>query len=135
MTIDQMIEKQKADKLISLGYYEKEYGSEIDDADHPFLDKEVKKYYRKVPLPVTDEQFEQIVKIGTARTSEPGTLPKVMKWIGVIIYALSFFVGMFSARNGYSYDFVLMLAWWFGGFLFGTAFIWMGAVLKELRTR
>lgn len=136
MTINERIAKQRADKLISLGYFDKEYGSDYPDSTHPFRDGMTGKYYGKVPLPVTDEQFETILKIGAAKTKETKTLPRVLMWTGIAVYLICFIVGIIMGKEGtYSFSFGAMLTWWAGGFLSGTTFLWMAEVLKELRSR
>lgn len=135
MTIVERIAEQRGNKLISLGYFEKEYGYGYDSR-HPFLEKETGKYYRKVPLPVTDEQFDEIVKISAVRIKEPKILPKVLVGIAIAIYFLGFLVGLIEANDGYyAFSFGTMLAWWAGGFLSGTQFLWMAEVLKALWER
>lgn len=136
MTINERIAEQRANKLISLGYFEKEYGFEYADSRHPFLDKETGKYYRKVPLSVTDAQFDEIVKIGAVQAQKSKMLPKVLMWTGIAIYLISFSVGIIEGNDRYySFNFGTMLAWWAGGFLAGTQFLWMAEVLKELQRR
>ena len=136
MTVNEMIAKQRADKLISMGYYEKEYGSDYQDSAHPYRDWVSGKYYGKVPLPVTDEQFEEIMKIGEVKEEKSKVLPKVLMWTGISIYLICFIVGIVMGNGGYySFRFGTMLVWWAGGFLSGTTFLWMAEVLKALRSR
>lgn len=136
MTTESMIAQKKAEKLISLGYCEKVY----TDSDYPseefkYKDKEKGKYFKLVPLPVTDEQFEKILAIGVIPNTNEGVLPKFFKWLGIINIGAAFIVGIIAGKVTGYYDFnaSAMFIWWGAGFTAGVIEIWMGEVLRSLR--
>lgn len=139
MTVEEMISKQRTEKLISLGYCERVYtNSDLPSSEYPHLDKSKMQCYKEVPLSVTDEQFEKIISIGTAAARTPGALPAVLNWLGIAIYLIGFIVGLIMGKNTdryYEFSFGTMLAWWAGSLASGIVFQWMGAVLKELRKK
>lgn len=139
MTIEEMIAKQREDKLISLGYCERVYSNTgLPDKEFPLLDRKTQRYYKEVPLSVTDEEFERILAIGEITPKVSGLLPIVLNWTGISIYVVGAIAGMIIAssagRHG-DVSFTVLLAWWASSFLGGIGFQWMGAVLKALRTK
>lgn len=54
-------QREREQELIALGLFEREYRPEGEsNAVYPEYDSETQKYYRKVPVLVTDEEYEQI---------------------------------------------------------------------------
>lgn len=139
MTIEEMIAKQRADKLISLGYCERVYSNTgLPDKEFPLLDRTTQRYYKEVPLSVTDEEFERILAIGEITPKVSGLLPRILDWTGISVYVIGAIAGAIIASSAGRYgdfSFAVLLAWWAGSFLSGITFQWMGAVLKALRTK
>ncbi len=143
MTVQEMIDKRRKETLVSLGYYEKEYSGEAAKSDaYPMFDDDKGQSYRPVAMRVTDEQFEQILKVESiGEKSSAGVLPKVLCWIGALIMVACFIIGAYSANTlSDSYmvggsAFTVFLIWAGAGILGGTLWIWMGEVLKVLRRK
>lgn len=140
MTVEEMISKQREDKLISLGYCERVYSNTglPDGKEFPLYDMKMQRYYKEVPLSVTDEEFERILAIGEITPKVSGLLPIVLNWTGISIYVVGAIAGMIIASSAGRYgdfSFTVLLAWWVSSFLGGIGFQWMGAVLKALHTK
>ncbi len=137
MTIEERIQNQREEKLISLGYTERVYSdSDLTTTEYPLMDRAKQKAYKEVALPVTDEQFERILAIGNI-TKSAGYLPDVCKWFGIAVYAIGFICGIFmgNAMRSYDYSYGTTLVCWAGSLAIGLTFQWMGEVLRALRTK
>ncbi len=137
MTVEERIQKQRDEKLISLGYCKWVY-SDLDYTtdEYPVRDKVNNKPCKVVALPVTDEQFERIIAIGNTKGSA-GYLPGICKWFGIAIYVIGFICGIIMGfvTGRYDFSYGTMFAYWAGSLASGLIFQWMGEVLRALRTK
>lgn len=139
MNVDRLIAENKKKKLISLGYCEREYiEATISTGDYTLKDKEKGKYYKLVPLEVTDEQWAKILEIGDIRVRDAGALPSAFKWLGVITLIIAVIIGFIAAKpENYRDDFsaIILFSWWGAGAAACLTLLWMGEVLRAVRTR
>lgn len=151
--------------LIELGLYEKEYNpaGNIYSAEYRFREYDqitgVKRYYKKVAIDVTDEEFEKITKIvektkgskvspttpqaPSARSNVIVARNKISKLLLVVawfIIALGFIVGL---REGiikigsgrfaeYKWDYVVSLVDWIITAITGIVFIGFSEIINLL---
>ncbi len=90
-------EKKKAKTLISLGLYEKVYSPDGNYSIEYHLSEwdkkgQKSKYYKKVPIAVSEKEFEEIRKFSNEKVAE--TNPVV---IGLTVIAWIIFIGGFIA--------------------------------------
>lgn len=100
--IENFIEKQKQKKkenykqfLLDNDICEREYSPNEDenapyDENYPFWDRKQNKYYKKIPIEVTDEELEQILEayneaqVNEVKSNGIATFFLVLGWITVI---------------------------------------------------
>lgn len=137
-------EKAKEEKLVELGLYERIYegqeGYDPQKANYCWDDeKQQGTYYNKVPIEVTDEEYEEILKVSDEEiaTSVGGnTIAKVLKVIAWVIYGVGFIMGLvLSQEPGYHGDemnIATAFTYWCVTFVSGTTFLGFAEVVKLL---
>jgi len=141
-------EKEKRKTLINAGLYEKEYSPDgFDDEEHPFYDDGTDKYYKKVPINITDEEYQELKKYtNKANTeSEPNTntIATALAIIAWIIFIFGFIAGIAfgntEVEHGYYYNYtkkefslVIAATYWGISFISGTVFLGFAEIIKLL---
>lgn len=132
-------EKKKAALLLELGLYEKEYSPEnrysreYPESEYDAATK-ISRYYRKRPVPVTDEEYAEILsyqKDGFGPSANGvASIFKVFAWI---IFAAGFIAGLFVG-NGLFDDFSFARAFlvWGTAFVAGMIFYGVGEIVQLL---
>ena len=96
-------EKNKAETLISLGLYEKVYLPEgVESEEYVFSEwdnnESIFKYYKKVPVVVTNEEYNEILKYAneTKRetTTSKNSIAIVLTVIAWVIFVIGFIMGI-----------------------------------------
>ncbi|MDR1629483.1 MAG: hypothetical protein LBS36_04625 [Oscillospiraceae bacterium] len=130
-SVEQIMEERRDHKLISLGYYKKDY-IKPDAQDYFIFDEETGQYYSA--LPVTDEQFNKIMAIGnpSPKQSQNNAISFLIKVIAIIIFVIGFIIGILFAKDRYSYNYVLMMSIWAGSFVLGTLMLGVAEIIKLL---
>lgn len=132
-------------ELISAGLYEKEYSDKTEYSnEYPNIewDNETneQKYYKKVPIQLTDEECEKFKKIYYSSALKPtnpvATALTIIAWI---IYIGGFIAGISFANvevgTYYSYEefsFAVALTYWAVSLISGTMFLGFAEIIKLL---
>lgn len=96
-------EKQARDALlISQGLYEKVYAPNNEWSDeYPEneydQEQQIIRYFKKVAIEVTDEEYEQVKKYALKATEflpKPNVIAKILLGVGICVYGLGFIGGM-----------------------------------------
>lgn len=97
-------DKEKQNTLIQLGLYEKEYSPDITySEEYPCYENEntdhYGKYYKAVPLEVTDEEYQIIKKYAKSENDadteiRENTIAKVLQVFSWILFICGFFAGI-----------------------------------------
>lgn len=115
-------ENEKSQTLVALGLFEKVYSDNNQYSDEfSFYDTSVNKYYKKVGIDISDEEYQKIKKYSKADNSfrKSNPIATLLSVIAVLIFIAGFIGGivMGNAVTEYSWEF----SW-------GTAFIcWLGS--------
>ncbi len=153
-------EKDKADFLISLGLFEKEYSPinaytyeyNIDEWDEK---EQKRKYYKKVPVSVTDEEFEQIRSVVgktsgnraenkfdiETKANPVATLLTVIAWIvfiggfiaGLVFGTREVTEGIYYTYTDTEFSFAIALVYWAVSFISGAMMLGFAEVIKLLQ--
>lgn len=97
-----------------------------DPSKYPHYEYDTSKYYNKVPIPVTDEEYEQILK--HTETPKRDGAAGALSFIGVLIYIIGFIVGCFFVKN----SFTTALSYWVDAFVSGTMMLGFAEIIKLL---
>ena len=129
-------DKKKEDLLLELDLYDKVYAPDNDCSDeYPYCDWDdengVNLYYKKVPIEVTDEEFEALKDCAEnydeieVRNPVATTLT-VIAWI---IYICGFIACVILCNDDFVADGLYLLA---GSFISGTVFLAIAEIIKLL---
>jgi len=146
--VKQFIERQEREKvrrreqhLIKLGLAEKEY-SEDWHQDYPHWDSVAKKYYKLVPVDVTDEEYATIcsyVKQEEKKSSKKNPVATVSKVIGWVILVGGFLAGLILASlYNYGFDWAIAIGYWEFALLSGIIFLALAEIitlLQQIKTK
>lgn len=139
---------EKAKVLNDLGLYYKEYSEnpawseEYPDYEY---DQETKedRYFKKIPINVTDEEYEEILKYckQSDNTTPVNKENKVAKVFTGIAYAIFIIGAIFGFATGYtkdilddtySFSFAIAIAWWGVSFIGGMFMLGFAEIIKLL---
>lgn len=134
--------KLTAQELISAGLYEKEY-SEKNEYSHEYPDSEwdeenkKQKYFKKVPIQLTDEECEKFKKIYYSSALKPtNPIASALSIIAVLIYFGGFIAGIVlgvEAADLYKdFAFSVAFVYWATALISGTLFLGFAEVIKLL---
>jgi len=146
-------EKKRDEHLIKLGFFDKEYspdGKYSKEYDQYDFDEasQTERYYKIVPFKVTDEEYEELVKVikkgavNEASTSSNGVATTLTVIAGIIFF-IGFIVGIFMGTEA-KYDlfnerveseFALDIAFEYWGiyFVIGMLFLGFAEIIKLLQ--
>lgn len=133
-------ESDRDARLIAAGLFEKRFSptNKENDPEYPFgmWNKEEQRmmYYKKVAIPVTDEEYEEFLKVNptTPAVQEEASsngVATALKVIAVIIYILCGLVGLVAMIGNFVTGLVVMVM----GFVSGTIFLGFGEIIKLLQ--
>ena len=142
-------DEQKQKTLIELGLYDKIYSPDNkSSSEFPLSEwdynNSTTKFYKKVPIDVTDEEYEEIKKYSTNKTlSENNSIATFLNVIACILFVGGFFAGFLfgtiEVEKGYYYtytdtEFSITIAFicWFISFISGTVFLGFSEIIKLL---
>ncbi len=140
----ELYDEKKREILIELGLYEKDYTDEDGYSDeYPCgeYDQEigVYRYYKKIPVPVSDEEFEEIKKCSKIQTHQPINNPVAITLaiIAWLIYIGGFIAGVVFGnvevgRYYKEFHFTIALIYWFSALLSGTLLLGFSEIIKLL---
>lgn len=148
--VAKFLEKEKRKNLINLGLYDKIYAPDnIQTDEYPLSEWDntvlIRKYYKAVPFKVTDEEYQQIIKLSqkpkVLPTSKPdkNTIAKFLTVIAWITFICGFIAGIIWGNllgdgEGALVGFIFMLLFWFAAFISGTLFLGFAEIIELLDT-
>lgn len=96
----ELLERQKIDFLLSEGLYEKEYSDKDGySEEYPYSEfdsRNKQRFYRKVPINITDSEYEQIKELSQSEKSqEKNSVAIALMVIAWIIIVVGVVVGLF----------------------------------------
>ena len=120
---------------MDLDLYEKVYSpDDVHDEEYSWIEwdseKSKNKYYKKVPILVTDEECEELKKYSSieAKNKKGNTIATLLMVIAWIVYILGFILGIVLASE----SFALMLVYWVVTFIGGTFYLAFAEIIKLL---
>ena len=138
---------EKAKVLNDLGLYDKEYSEnpawseEYPDYEY---DQETQqgKYFRKIPISVTDEEYAEILKYSNIDNTQiesddvktnSNTIATLFSVIAVFIFILGLFLGIvLGDAIGYKFSIGVALICWGSGFVGGMLMLGFAEIIKLL---
>lgn len=140
--------KEKRKLLMDLGICEKEYSQssawseEYPNYEYDQVTKEGR-YFKKIPINVTDEEYEEILKYckQSDNTTPVNKENKVAKVFTGIAYAIFIIGAIFGFATGYtkdilddtySFSFAIAIAWWGVSFIGGMFMLGFAEIIKLL---
>ena len=137
-------EKEKQKALVDAGLYEKVYSPNNSyDREYPFYDQNTRKYYKRVPIKITNEEYQELKKYTTKTNadSEPdkNTIASVLTFIAWTIFIFGFIAGIAfgNTETGRRYhekefSFAIAAIYWCLSFISGTVFLGLAEIIKLL---
>lgn len=138
---------EKAKVLNDLGLYDKEY-SENPAWSEKYPDYEYDqvtqqgKYFRKIPINVTDEEYEEILKYSNIDNTQiesddvktnSNTIATIFSVIAVFIFILGLFLGIvLGDAIGYKFSIGVALICWGSSFVGGMLMLGFAEIIKLL---
>lgn len=140
--------KGKRKLLMDLGICEKEYSqSSAWSEEYPDYeyDKETKegRYFKKIPINVTDEEYEEILKYckqsdNTTPVNKENKVAKVLTGIAYAIFIIGAILGFAMGytknipEDTYYFSFAVAVAWWCVSFIGGMFMLGFAEIIKLL---
>ena len=141
------LEKEKANKLYALGLFEKEYAPD-GEWSYKFTeyDSETKKYYKKVPIQISDKEYEEVLKYSETSVEETtkenviSILLKVVAWIifiggfiaGIAMGTVEVERGLYYSYTETVFSFAVAFIYWSVAFISGISFLGFAEIIKLL---
>ena len=142
--------KEKRKLLMDLGICEKEYSqSSAWSEEYPDYeyDQETKegRYFKKIPINVTDEEYEEILKYckqsdNTTPVNKENKVAKVLTGIAYAIFIIGAILGFAMGYtkdildDTYSFSFAVAVAWWCVSFIGGMLMLGFAEIIKLLHS-
>lgn len=140
--------KEKRKLLMDLGICEKEYSQssawseEYPDYEYDQETKECR-YFKKIPINVTDEEYEEILKYckqsdNTTPVNKENKVAKVLTGIAYAIFIIGAILGFVMGYtkdildDTYSFSFAIAIAWWGVSFIGGMFMLGFAEIIKLL---
>ncbi len=138
---------EKAKVLNDLGLYDKEYSENpawSEEYPEYEYDKATQqgKYFKKVPISVTDEEYAEILKYSNIDNTQiesddvktnSNTIATIFSVIAVFIFILGLFLGIvLGDAIGYKFSIGVALICWGSGFVGGMLMLGFAEIIKLL---
>jgi len=124
---NEMEEKEKV--LIDLGLYEKVYSPDDDySVEYSWVEwdseKSKNRYYKKVSVQVSDEEYEEIKKYSSNEVKkEKNAIVTILTVVAWIMYIGGFILGIALGSIVGEYSFMFVLIYWVAFFVGGTMYL------------
>lgn len=141
-------EKTKQDTLIDLGLFEKVYSPNNAYSDEYCFsemdsDNQTSKYYKKVAIEITDEEYQEVKKYAKVKEPIENPIAMALTIIAWVIFIGGFFAGIIlgieEVEKGYYYtytetefSFAVALTYWGISLVSGTMFLGFAEIIKLL---
>ena len=130
-------EKQKT--LIELGLFEKVYSPDNNYSDE-FSSSEwdsansTSKYYKKVPIEITDEEYQEVKKYskGDVLVQNNNPIATTLRVIAVLVYIVGFISGIAIGDAVAEYSWGTAFIYWFVSFFSGTTILGFAEIIQLL---
>ncbi len=141
-------EGKKAEFLISLGLYEREYSSNSTySVDYPCIewDEEEKKqkYYKKVAIEVTDEEYAEVKRcINSENVDKKNPVAIALIAIAWIVFVVGFILGIvlgteevvYRYRTETEFSFAVAMVYWVVSLVSGIMILGFAEIIKLLES-
>lgn len=133
--------KDKNETLIKLGIYEKVYSPiNMLSEEYPWIEwddeKEDELYYKKVAADVSDEEYEEILRLNKEikqkQQSQQNPIAMTLMVIAVITYIAGFIAGIALGWDGYDFNIMIAFIYWCVAFISGTMLLGFAEIIKLL---
>ena len=130
---------EKESVLIDLGLYKKEYAPNNKWSEeyewHEFdTDEQVYKYYKIIPIEITDEEYQEVkkyIKNDSVKASNPvANAITVIAWIEFIA---GFIAGIILGNAGEEFSLEIALIYWGISLISGIMFLGFAEIIKLLQ--
>lgn len=128
---------EKEELLLKLGFYEKEFSPD-NKYTEDFCDSELDgngniKYYKKVPIEITDEEYEELLKYSTEEEpSKNSILPMILTTIACTIFLFGFFAGVSYGNISGIFSLPIALSYWSIALISGSVFLALAEIIRLL---
>ena len=139
-------QEEKNALLIQLGLYEKEYSADDEESvEYPELEWDAEnknyKYYKKVAVAVSDDEYLEILKYQKGHEEEEkkknniAIVFKVMAWLTFVAgFIAGIALGQKNVRAYYSeFSLATALIYWASGFAGGMTFLGLAEIIQLLQ--
>ncbi len=127
-------EEKRQKHLISLGLWEKEFGGDEWDGEY---DEETGKTYKKKAIPVTDEEYELIVKAQPEKRIASNPVAITCTVLAYVVFVIGFVMGIVMGNSanvyGNGFSFISAVAAWVYAFFIGFFFLVYAQIIKLLQ--
>ena len=130
---------KKAKLLINEGLYHVVYSPDnVQSSEYPFEEYDATsgsmKHYKKVPMNVTNDEFEQIKKYSTIDETPKNAISITLTVIAYIIFISGFIYGIYIGSEYYVDEFSFSLAFisWIITLISGMTFLGFAEIIKLL---
>lgn len=141
--------KDRNDILIEEGLFTKAYGPEsmqYASDTFPFFEQTPDgrlRFYQKIAVPVTDEEFEQILQAKKELKNKPDNSQKRVETVAIVLYiiaAILFVIGFFAGissgtdagKSSSDFNWGLAAIVWGSSFVSGMFFVALGKIIDLL---
>ena len=147
-TETKMFEESKQKALIDLGLFEKVYSPDNKYSNEFFLSEwdstnQITKYYKKVAIEITDEEYQEVKKYSKEVPAENNAVAVALKIIACIIFIGGFIAGIVlgtvEVEKGYYYtytdtefSFAIAFIYWCISLISGTVFLGFAEIIRLL---
>ena len=132
-------EEAKRITLIGLGLFEKEYSPDnkyseefcCSDWDS---NATTNKFYKKVPVEITDEEYEEVKKYTEipSTVSDKNLIATILRVIGFVVYVVGFIASFFLGVDRYGDISAMVIVWWIVFFVSGTFYLGFAEIIQLL---
>lgn len=144
----ELLPQKRNDLLLELGLFEKEYSdkneysTEFPESEWDNQTKTIK-YYKKVPVQVSDEEYSEILKYQKQEAKPTNTISTVFKGLALFVFIGGFIAGIalgnVEVTKGYShtytdteFSFALALTYWAISFVSGMLILGFAEIIQLL---
>ncbi len=131
-------EEEKRKTLFEAGIYEKVYvDKEDDETFFEYDDNSQARYYKNVPIEVTDEEYEEIKKYTNQDDSSysffgKNKIANLLKIIAIVVYVSGFIAGIILGLDSWGDPTFLVVVYWIAFFVVGTVYLGFAEIINLL---
>jgi len=138
--VKQYLQHAKEEELIKRNLYSTKFYDKKEVSKEMkkklFYSETEQKYYENIPYDVTDEEFNEIMKIPPLRNKTNSTIGEVFNAIGMLIIFIGFVGGIGAGQPGFlsdsGFNWQLAFIIWSSAFFSGMIFLGFGMIIELL---